>query len=142
MNMDRIHGIFTSYEMRTKKEQLDLKDVVFKIYVKLSTPQDHDSSEHFSNEEEANFVKKLKRGSGKYNSILPFKFFHCGKIDHFSSKCLFQENYTNEKERKDKDKPTYFKKKKGFKRNIFYSQEDSSSLSNDEEEEIELDAAK
>jgi hypothetical protein len=75
------------------------------------TSQDHDSSEHFSDEEEANFVRKLKRGSIKYKGMLPFKCFHCGKVGHFASKCPFKENNTNEKGRKGKDKPREFKKK-------------------------------
>jgi hypothetical protein len=114
LTMDRLHGILITYEMRTRKEQLDLKDAVFEASAKLSTFQDHDSYEYFSDEEEANFVRKLKKGSLKYKGMLPFKCFHCGKIGHFASKCPFKEKNTNEKERKDKDKPRDFKKKKGF----------------------------
>jgi hypothetical protein len=139
LTMDRLHGILTAYEMRTRKEQPDLKDAVFKASVKSSTSQDHNSSEHFSDEEEANFVRKLKRGSGKYKGMLPFKCFHCGKVGHFASKCPFKENNTNEKERKGKDKPREFKKKKSFKRNNFYSKEDRSNSSDTEEEEYEPD---
>jgi hypothetical protein len=73
ITMDRLHGIITTCEMRTRKEQLDLKDTVFKELVKSSTSQDHDSSEYFSDEEEANFVRKLKSGSRKYKGMLPFK---------------------------------------------------------------------
>lgn len=40
-----------------------------------------------SNEEEAKFVRKLKRGSGKYKGKLPFKCFNCGKVCHYASKC-------------------------------------------------------
>ena len=35
LTMDRLHGILTAYEMRTKKEQLDLKDAVFKASAKF-----------------------------------------------------------------------------------------------------------
>jgi hypothetical protein len=103
LTMDRLHGILTSYEMMTRKEKLYIKDIVFKASIKSLTSQDHDSLEHFSDEEEDNFVRKLKRGSIKYKGMLPFKFFHCGKVGHFASKCPFKENITNEKERKGKD---------------------------------------
>jgi hypothetical protein len=32
--------------------------------------------------------------------MLPFKFFHCGKVGHFSSKCPFKESNTMKKEEK------------------------------------------
>ena len=73
LTMDRIHGILTTYEIRTVKEQLDLKDAIFKAFVKLSTSQDYDSTKHFLDEEEDKFVRKLKRGSRKYKCMLPFK---------------------------------------------------------------------
>jgi hypothetical protein len=133
MTMDRIHGILISYEMRTRKEQPYLKDAVFKA----STSQDHDSSEHFL--DEANFVRKMKRGSVKYKGMLPFKCFHCGKVGHFVSKCTFKENNTNAKGRKGKDKSREFKKKKSFKRNIVYSREDNNNSLDTEEEEYEPD---
>jgi len=50
LTMDRIHRILTTYEMGTRKEQPYLKDEVFKTSDKSSTSQDHDSSEHFSDE--------------------------------------------------------------------------------------------
>jgi hypothetical protein len=69
LTMDRLHGILIAYEMSTKKEHPDLKDAVFKA----STSQDHDSYEHFKDEEEDKIVRKMKRGSIKYNGMLPFK---------------------------------------------------------------------
>jgi hypothetical protein len=84
LTMDRLHGILTTYEMRTRKEQPGLKDAIFKALVKLSSSQDNKSLEHFSYEEEANFLRKLKRGSIKYKGMLPFKCFHCGKVVHFA----------------------------------------------------------
>ena len=107
--------------------------------MKSSTSQDHDSSEHFSYEQEANFVRKLKRGSIKYKGILPFKCFHYGKVGHSASKFPFKENNTNEKERKGKDKPWESKKKKYFKRNNIYTKEDRSSSSDTEGKEYEQD---
>jgi hypothetical protein len=50
LTMDMFHEILASYEMRTRKEKLYIKDVVFKAYVKSSTSQGHDSYEHFLDE--------------------------------------------------------------------------------------------
>jgi len=136
LNMDRLHGIMTAYDMRTRKQKPYLKDMVFKESIKSSTSQDHDSSGHFLDEEEVNFVRKMKRGSGKYKGMLPFKFFHCGKVVHFDSKCPFKENNANEKEIKGNDNSRELKKKKYFKRNIFYSKEDNNIY---EEEEYDPD---
>jgi hypothetical protein len=36
---------------------------------------------------EEKFVRRLKRGSGKYQVMFPFKYFNCGKIGHFACKC-------------------------------------------------------
>jgi hypothetical protein len=74
----------------------------------LLTSHDHRSSEHFSDEEEAKSVRKLKRCYGNYKVKLPFKCFHCGKVGNFSSKCPFKESNTIEKGRKGKDKPREF----------------------------------
>jgi hypothetical protein len=59
--------------MINRKYKPGLKDVVFKESIKSSKSQDHDSSEHFSDEEEDKFVRKLKRGSIKKKGMLPFK---------------------------------------------------------------------
>jgi hypothetical protein len=39
--------------------------------------------------EEANFIKKLHKGFGKYKGSLPFKCFNCGRIRHFANKCPY-----------------------------------------------------
>jgi hypothetical protein len=90
MTIDRLCGMLIDYEMRTRKEEPDINDAIFKAYVKLSTSQDYDSYEHFLDEEETNFVRKLKMGSRKYKAKLPFKLFCCDKVGHFSSKCPFK----------------------------------------------------
>ena len=55
---------------------------------------------------EETFVRRLKKGLGKYKGKMPFKCFNCGKIRHFSSKCPHkkkrqtsndEENYTSNK---------------------------------------------
>jgi hypothetical protein len=42
-----------------------------------------------SDAKEAHFVRKLKKGSGKYKGKLPFKCFNCGKVGHFVAKCPY-----------------------------------------------------
>jgi hypothetical protein len=96
--------------------------------------------------EEANFIRKLQKGSGKYKGKLPFKCFNCGKVSHFSSKCPYpkedpedEENKT--KQYKKKEKPNY--KKRFYKgKNNFYSKEENNSSSkssdNDESDDDEV----
>ena len=36
---------------------------------------------------EEKFVRRLKKGLGKYKGKKTFKCFNCGKIGHFESKC-------------------------------------------------------
>ena len=76
--------------MRNRKGHPDIKDAFFGASVKSSTSQDDDLVENFSDVEEANFLRKPKRGSQKYKVILPFKCFHCGKFGHLASKCTFK----------------------------------------------------
>ena len=75
--------------------------------------------DEWEEKEEAKFVRKFKRGIGKYKGKLPFKCFNCGRIGHYAKKCHFEE-------------------KKGFyKKNILYSKEDSSSSDESDAEERE-----
>jgi len=48
--------------------------------------ENDDSCCELDDEEEAKFVRKLKRGLGKYKGKLPFKCFNCGKICQYASK--------------------------------------------------------
>ena len=54
--------------------------------------------------EEPNFVKNLRRGSGKYKGKLPLNFFYCGRIGNFSSKCPFNKHSDGEEESNRKTK--------------------------------------
>ena len=96
LSMDELHGILTSYEMRTEHEKPSRKEAAFKVSKKTKknnqTPKSCSScSEDSYDEDESNFVRKLKRGTDKFKGKLPFKCFNCGKIGHFSSNVLMQK---------------------------------------------------
>jgi len=114
LNLSQLHGILIAYEMRTDDPKQ--KETAFK-----ATKQKHQNIEEqvgcsseldVSEEELANFVNKLPRGTGRYKGKLPLKCFNCGKIGHFSAKCLMRRNKSNSRrdisERKFSDKQTFF----------------------------------
>ena len=95
----------------------------------------HDDSEE--DKEEANFVKNLKKGTGKYKGKLPLKGFGCGRIGHFSSKCPYNKHSDGEEESNRKSKEYKKKYKKSFQRNSYKKQslfikDDSDSSETDE----------
>lgn len=65
LKMDALHGVFTAYELRTKKGKSTLKYVTFKASKNIEELKSNDYSRIESNVEEAQFVRKQKRGSGK-----------------------------------------------------------------------------
>ena len=105
LSMDELHGIFIAYEMRTKQEKPYKKEETFKESKKTKKYNQNSKSNcnynDDSNEDEemANFVRKLKRGTRKYKGKLPLKCFNCGKIGHFSTKCPYAKNiYSDDEE--------------------------------------------
>ena len=78
VTVDELHGIFTSYEMRTGQDGSLKKEATFKA---LSKKQYENL-----NDEESLFIKKLEKGTSKYKGNLPLKCFNCGRIGNFSNK--------------------------------------------------------
>ena len=70
--------------MRLPQKKPSTKEVAFKTEKKKEKEGDICSC---SDEEDAKFVKKLDRGSGKYKGKLPFKCFNCGRVGHYVAKC-------------------------------------------------------
>jgi hypothetical protein len=141
--MDELHGILIAYEMRTGKENPSKKETSFKASKETKNHKHVPDESHsdISYVEEANFIKKLQKGSGKYKGKLPFKCFNCGRIRHFANKCPYpkkedsddEEAYNQKYHKRDKSqyKKKFYKKKKNL-----YSKEDNSSsdMSEDDEE--------
>jgi hypothetical protein len=76
MTMDELHGTLTTYEMRTyTKNRQPNRETTFKATEKIRN-KEHRVEERpgdESNEEEAYFVRRLKRGTKEYKGKLPFK---------------------------------------------------------------------
>ena len=85
-----------------------------------------------------NFVRKWKRGTGKYKGMLPLICFNCAGVVHIANKCPYKKNKRNEEEYDRKKKKKIQKcrrnKKKIFKK-IICTKEDSSSSDEDEANE-------
>jgi hypothetical protein len=139
ISMDDLHGIFTTYEMRTEQENLDVKEASFKASKrskkKKKEQEEYRRSSDVSKgyEEVANFVKRLNKGTnGRYIGKLPLICFNCDGIGHFSNKCPHKKKRNDEGY--SKGRQTYKGKrtiKKVFKKN-FSTKEDISSSDEDE----------
>ena len=92
-------------------------------------------------EETANFIKKLKKGIGKYKGKIPLICFNYGKIGHFTNKCPYpkKEESDNERTLKNNKKTKTNNKKKFYKKNkMLFTQEDNNSSEENEEDETQL----
>eukprot|EP00253_Pinus_taeda_P003434 PITA_03434 len=96
ITMKQLHGILTAFEMR-KRGPSDMREAAFKDLEKGK--EELNESGHISEEEdEVNFVKRLQRGSRRFRGKVPFKFFACGSVGHYPTKCPHKDKYDKEKE--------------------------------------------
>lgn len=86
LTLDELLGTLISYETRISNGKSTIKESILKANKKPK--EEHNDSCCESDEEEAKFMKNIKRGSGKYKDKLPFKCFNCGKVGSFTSKCI------------------------------------------------------
>ena len=134
--------------MRIEEEDTSRKEASFKVSSKQDgknkSTKDKPTSDGFDDEEITNFVWKLKKGTGKYKGKLPLKFFSCGKIGHFDSKCLYAKNSNSDEDGSFKSYKKYnnYKNKnrgKFEKKKSLYTKRDNSSSSGDSDDDGELD---
>lgn len=142
LTVNELHGIVTSYEMRTWQENPSKREATFKVS-KESMNDENESKENNSDEEEAKCIRKLKKGSGKYKGKLPLKCFNYGKIGHFASKCPYPKQEDSDDEEsynpKQYNKGVTRYKKKSYKKNKnLYSKEDNCSSNESEDYETKL----
>ena len=70
LTMNQLLGKLIAYEMRLPQINSNVREAAFKTEKNKEEKKDICSC---SDEEEAKFVRKLDRGSGKYKGKLPFK---------------------------------------------------------------------
>jgi hypothetical protein len=86
--------------MRTKKEKPLKREAPFKSSknIRNKEKKSSDCCSYELDAKEGSFVRKIKKGSGKYKGKFPFKLFNCGKVGHFATKCPHEKNKSSDNE--------------------------------------------
>ena len=120
-HINELQGVLTVCEMGTRQDKPKRREAAFKVekqVVKKKLKEECPScSEESDDEEIENFVRKLKRGTGKYKGKLPLICFNCGKIGHFASKCPYKHAESDDDEDEAPKKETRYHKKNQKKNN-------------------------
>ena len=103
LTMDELHGTLTAYEMRTQKDNPVTMEATLKSSKKANQKgkqkenSDSSSSDILEDDEEvANLVRRLKKGTGKQRGNLPLICFNCKGIGHFANKFPHNKKKRNE----------------------------------------------
>jgi hypothetical protein len=115
LSIDQILGTLTAYEMIISKDKSITREASFKEDKNIDSELD---------DIEAKFVRKLKKGSRKYQGKLPFKCFNYGKIGYFSSKRPHKKK--DQKDQNSNDEKNYKFKKYSKKKSLYANNDDSS----------------
>jgi hypothetical protein len=142
--MDELHGIFTTYEMRTEEENTDVTKASFKAS-KISKKNKNKEEEYSNNsdiseddEEVTNFIKRLNNiTNNRYRGKIPLICFNCDGIGHFSNKCPDKKRRNDEGYSKGKHSYKGRRNTKKVFNKILCTKEDI--LSSDEDEVSDSD---